>query len=129
MKRYPHLRFFKQTRETTKSKHIPLISKYKDEFEQLDVPIPSDSSTSFACLAKHLCIKVTDSGKVKAKVTLPAEAIDELHDVIDPEVRQKIESRGITISEMVRKVRKTQYAPQEVFNLQDGNKRYEVWMQ
>ncbi len=107
----------------------PLIRNYKDEFEQLDIPIPSNAETSFACLAKHLCIKVTDSGTVKAKVTLPAEAIDELHSVIDDEVKQKIESRGITLTDMVRKVRRTQYAPQEVFNLEDGNKRYEVWMQ
>lgn len=69
------------------------------------------------------------SGTVKAKVTLPAEAIDKLQNIIDPPVREKIESRGITLDALVRKARASQYAPQPVFSLDDGPKRYEMWLE
>ena len=72
---------------------------------------------------------MTDSGTVKAKVTLPAEAIDELQNIIDPHVQEKIESRGITLDALVRKARVSQYAPQPIFSLDDGPKRYEVWLE
>ncbi len=107
----------------------PLIAKHADAMKRLELPVPADPRSSFACLAKHLCIKVTDSGTVKAKVTLPAEAIDELQNIIDPQVQEKIESRGITLDALVRKARVSQYAPQPVFSLDDGPKRYEVWLE
>ena len=107
----------------------PLISKHGEAMERIDLPEPADPRSSFACLAKHLCIKVTDSGTVKAKVTLPAEAIDELQNIIDPPVQEKIEARGITLDSLVRKARKSQYVPQPIFTLDDGPKRYEVWLE
>ncbi len=97
--------------------------------KRLELPVPADPRSSFACLAKHLCIRVTERRTLKAKVTLPAEAIDELQNIIDPPVREKIESRGITLDALVRKARASQYAPQPVFSLDDGPKRCETWLE
>ncbi|MEE9129124.1 MAG: hypothetical protein V3T84_03835 [Phycisphaerales bacterium] len=97
--------------------------------KRLELPVPADPRSTFACPAKHLCIRVTERGTVKAKVTLPAEVIDELQNIIDPQVQQKIQKRGIVLKTLIRKARASQYAPQPVFSLDDGPKRYEVWLE
>ena len=43
-------------------------------------------------------------------------------------VTTQIEARGITLNALVRKARASQYAPQPIFTLDDGPKRYEVWL-
>ena len=62
-------------------------------------------------------------------MTLPAETIDELQKIIDPQVQQKIQRRGIVLKTLIRKPRSSRYARQPVFSLDDGPKRYEVWLE
>lgn len=97
--------------------------------KRLELPVPADPRSSFACLAKHLRIRVTEGGTVKAKATPPAQAIDELQDIIDPQVQQKIQRRGIVLKSLIGKERASQDAPQPVFSLDDRPKRYEMWLE
>ena len=107
----------------------PMLGKYADDMQRLDLTVPADPTTSFATLAKHLCIRVTDQGVVKAKVTLPAAAIDDLETVISPDVLERIRDRGLCLRQIVKNVRAGRYAPQRVIDIHDNGKRCEVWLQ
>ncbi len=106
----------------------PLLSRYASEMSALELLASADPCTSFGALSQHLCIRVSENGTTKVKVSLPATAVDELESVIDADVRARIETRGISLIELVRQVRVKQYAPQMIFDLEDGAKRIEVWL-
>ncbi len=65
----------------------------------------------------------------EAKITLPSAAVDDLDSVIDADVRSRIEARGISVPELVKQARVLRYAPQPLLDLEDGVKRFEVWLE
>ncbi len=92
----------------------------------LELPDVGPATSSFSGLAKNLQIRVLESGREKVALKLPASAVDRLHDLLDEDVSRSIAQRNIDVDELIRRVRERLYAPQEVFALDEGDKRIEV---
>ena len=107
----------------------PLVEDHASAMAQLELTVPPDPKTSFSTLAKHLCIRVTDHGAVKAKVVLPANAVDRLDTLVDDDVRRRINARGISLPALAVQVRARHYVPQELFRLEEQAQVFEVWLE
>lgn len=107
----------------------PVLNRHMVAMQSLSLPEPDDTGSTFASLARHLCIRVMENGNVKVKVTLTVDAVEVLENVIDEDVTKKIQQRGIAIPEIVKRARANQYAPQELFELKDGPKTFTVWLE
>ena len=94
----------------------------------LELPAPADPRTTFASLARHLCMQVHDGAEEKARITLPASAVERLDTLLDEELDERIRERGIDLAGLVSEARRRCYAPGELFELQDGTKRVRVWL-
>ncbi|MFT5285349.1 MAG: hypothetical protein ACI8TQ_001512 [Planctomycetota bacterium] len=106
-----------------------LVKRHSDAMAAVVLSEPSDLTTSYAGLATKLCICVKENGAVKAKVSLPAITVERLDDFIDDEVRKKIQERSIDVQQLIRKVRRQQYAPQSIFELDEQSKNFSVWLE
>ncbi|MBY0589080.1 AarF/ABC1/UbiB kinase family protein [bacterium] len=107
---------------------MPIIEKHLQAAQQLVLPEAPPSDASMAHLAKHLCILVKENGRTKASVTLPALAVDDLEAYVDEEVASKIRERGLSIPAMVQNARRRGYAPGPVFDLEDADRSFRVWL-
>ncbi len=74
---------------------------------------------------------------LSARITdLPLPAVDEskcdfgsLDGLLDEDVKQRIHRRGIDLAQIVSNVRRRGNAPTPVFNLVEGAKHIEVWLE
>lgn len=74
-------------------------------------------------MAKQLVIIVTENGRQKAHITLPALAVDELADLIPASAKQAV---TVDIAALCRRVQRSGYKPQEIFHSQQGAKTLSV---
>jgi hypothetical protein len=94
----------------------------------LELQVQEDPTTSFAGLARHLCLQVQEGDEEKARITLPASAVERLETLLDEDLAERIAQRGIELHELVSEARRRCYSPQQLFELQDGPKRVRVWL-
>ncbi len=106
----------------------PLLDEHLAAAQQVPLPVPEDPSTSFASLASHLCIVVHHGETEKARITLPASAVERLESLLEDELLEKIAQRGISLSQLVKGARRAGFAPQALFELEDDGKRVRVWL-
>jgi len=106
----------------------PLVQVQTGPMAALELAARTGPRSCFSALASKLCIRITDGGVVQAKVTLPVAAVDRLGELVDDDVRRRIEARGISLSALQKQVRAGQYAPQELFRLEDKARVFEVWL-
>ena len=104
----------------------PLLTKHAAAMDALELREPPNPNAAYNCLASSLEIRVLEGDKPKAQIKLPAGAVERLEQFIDDDVRAKIEARGISLADLVEGVRANGYAPQEVFSMADGDRRFEV---
>lgn len=84
----------------------------------------------FESMAKHLRIEVFRDNRKKVSLTLPATAIEDLHNMIDDEVTKRIKTRGIELATIIQHARRSGYAPSELFELEipEESKLICVWL-
>lgn len=104
----------------------PLLEREAPAMEQLVLESPADPATSFAGLARYLSIEVLDGGVQKARIRLPAGALERLEDLLEEELRARIEERGVDLVELVRAARRGGLGPRELFHLEDGGRLVRV---
>jgi predicted unusual protein kinase regulating ubiquinone biosynthesis (AarF/ABC1/UbiB family) len=107
---------------------LPILERHWEESQQMSLPAVASGTATMSSLAKHLCILVSENGRTKASVTLPALAVDDLEAYLDEEVGQKIRNRGLDIRSMIREVRQRGYLPGLIFELADGAQSFRVWL-
>ncbi len=131
----PFLRAFTGLAHALKTLAVPVfwagplartLAKRPASLQSLELPAEVRTGATFSGIAKHLRIRVQEDGAEKVSLAMPASAVDRLHELLDPELEAKIRQRGIDVNGLVQRVRENLYAPQEVFTLQDGNKRVTV---
>lgn len=105
----------------------PYLARDAQALEALELPRLS-TTTSFAQLADHVRVEVTEDGRQKVKVSLPASAVDHLEELIEPETLAKIEAAGVDLEAKKREIRRRAYAPQEVFSLEEDRRVIRVWL-
>jgi predicted unusual protein kinase regulating ubiquinone biosynthesis (AarF/ABC1/UbiB family) len=94
----------------------------------VDTGADAGAAGTFAGMATSLCILVTEGGREKVRVTLPAAAVDGLDDLIDDDLRTKIAAKGIDVDVIVRRAQGSAYAPQELFSLREASREVRVWL-
>ena len=97
-----------------------------EDARALDLPEPPDPSSTLGTLAEKLEIHVSRGGKTSARVGLPAGAVERLGDFLDDDLRERIAARGIVLDDLVADTRRRGYAPGVLFDLDDGERRFEV---
>ena len=83
----------------------------------------------FSDMAKHLCVLVERDGKTIGRFSFPWYCVDTLRDLMDDDVLEKIERRGIRLDTICRQARANGYKPVTLFTLEDEGKRLSVWLE
>ncbi len=107
----------------------PLLAEFQSQLNSLSLPAQDETSADFSSLAKYLRTRVTENGKVKVQLSQSASAIDRLDELIDDELRRRIEkTSGQTLRQMVSSVRQRGYRPGVVFEHKEAAKEIRVWL-
>ncbi len=107
----------------------PVLEAYADRMDRLDLPSVDAGHRDFSSLAQYLKIRVKDEGRTKVLLTSRADGIDDLDSLLDDDLRAKIAREGIDLPAIVRDVRRRGYVPGPVFQLIDGQKQVDVWLE
>ncbi|NOQ76900.1 MAG: ABC transporter [Methylococcaceae bacterium] len=84
----------------------------------------------FSDQAEKLCVEVTDKGKKTVAVTLPAEAVLEIEQLMPSEVSVLIaESNTVDLQGILDGIRRDGIMPQSLFELYNEGKCYKVWLE
>ena len=86
---------------------------------------------AFEHQARHLRIRVMEHGRDKVLLSFPARSVDELHELMDDELQSRIRRLGHDIDNLVKRVRRSAYQPQTLFEVSDAaaHKSFRVWLE
>jgi len=88
------------------------------------------SALSFDQQATMLCVRVTENGEQRVAVKMPAEAVLDLEHLIPEEVLARIVDSGtIDLKQLADSIRANGIIPQQLFNFEDIEKTYRVWLE
>ncbi|MEQ8787899.1 MAG: AarF/ABC1/UbiB kinase family protein [Pirellulaceae bacterium] len=112
----------------------PYFNRYAVEMQRLELDAGEAAGSEyqacdFSTIARYLKIRVTENGRVKVELTSYASGIDDLDELLDEDLRQRIAAQAIDLPSIVRDVRRRGYTPGAVFALTEGEKRVEVWLE
>ena len=105
----------------------PYLSEYATALQAIDVSSPNNDY----CLegqARHLRIRVMQDGREKVALTFPALAVDDLSQLMDQSLKEKLERDGLNIADFVRRARASGYRPQTIFECENEGKHIAVWL-
>jgi len=105
------------------------LASIGSEINDLQLPASTKPDCDFNSLARYLKMRVREDGRTKVELTQYASGIDRLDDLLDEDVKQRIERQGIDLTQIVADVRRRGYAPTKVFELTEGAKQIEVWLE
>jgi hypothetical protein len=80
-------------------------------------------------LASCLRIDVWRDNAKTVSLNLPREAIEQLEQLIEPALLEKIAANGINIKSIQKKARVGAYQPEELITWQDGDKRIRIYLE
>lgn len=89
----------------------------------------TESNKGKAMQAKNLCVLVTENNEEVVSLSMPARAVENLEDLVDPTVRERIEKLGYDLLEIKFRAEKSGYVPQILFEADAGKRKYKVWLQ
>ncbi len=107
----------------------PIRAQFAKEMAQLPLETPERPERGFGRVAKHMKIQVRRDGETKVRLTSPLHVIDDLDEMMGEELIEQIQAQDIDIAEIVERVRRTGYRPQEVFRLATEAKDVRVWLE
>ncbi|MDH5516467.1 MAG: AarF/UbiB family protein [Gammaproteobacteria bacterium] len=100
-------------------------------FEPTDIAVTNDSGVlTLKAIARSLKVKVSHAGLTKVEVDLPAEAVLELEAFIPQDIQLKLkQTSDINLQNIQENVRRSGLAAQSVFDFEEGESRYQVWLE
>lgn len=109
----------------------PILARHASAVAEVESPSCDGASGRFESMATHLRIEVHRQGVKKVSLTLPAGAVEDLNNLIDEDIATRIAARGIDLTDIVRQVRASGFAPRELFTLDepDSDRRLRVWIE
>ncbi|MGZ8161204.1 MAG: AarF/UbiB family protein [Methylobacter sp.] len=91
---------------------------------------PTAKALGFDQQATLLCVRVTEGGKQRVAIKMPAEAALDLEHLIPEDVlAQIIDSGTIDLKQLGDSIRANGITPQQLFIFEDGRKTYRVWLE
>ena len=85
-------------------------------------PERQEHAHSFQTLARHLSISVKKNGIETVALQLPAQAVDDLPQLIDGDIKQRISNNNINLDQLLQEVRTSGYQCQTLFEMKDEDK-------
>ncbi len=79
--------------------------------------------------AKDLCVRVMKGPKQLVRLKLPARAALDLVSLVPEDVRHALRREGTDLGRIQSRLTSTGLHPQEIFALDDGDKRYRIWLE
>ena len=80
------------------------------------------AASSFQTLAQHLSISVKKNGIETVALQLPAQAVEDLPQLIDADIKQRISNSDIHLDQLLQAVRASGYQCQTLFELEAADK-------
>lgn len=88
---------------------------------------PADASASTcSAIARTLVVRCVVDGEEKVALSMPARAVDDLENLIEPEVLERLNARGIDLEGRVREIRERGYPRCAVFEEAEGRREISV---
>ncbi|MBI2423099.1 MAG: ABC transporter [Candidatus Hydrogenedentes bacterium] len=87
------------------------------------------AALGFDALADYLKVSVTEWGEQRVAMTMPACQAAALESLIPEDVLERIRAAGLDVSRIARKACESGLVPQELFNVEAGEKCYRVWLE
>lgn len=109
----------------------PHLARYRRTLDAFDASAAPQQTGTFNGLARCLKIRVMEGPRQKVGITFLAEAVDDLDELMDDELRRRVEASGIDVDAIVRRVRRSAYAPQDLFRVDDSDtgRSIRVWLE
>lgn len=110
----------------------PYLALHRQALNDWHCDMMDDEPTAgFAGMAKLLKIRVTENGATKVALTFQSDAVDDLDELMDEDLLNRIRSQGIDVAAIVRRVRQSAFVPQELFAIpeSDGQRAVRVWLE
>jgi len=79
--------------------------------------------------ASHLKIAVLENDLPKVQLSFKPHLVTQLNLLMDKDLLEKIEARGIKLEELAQSVMKSGYRKQELFSLSEESKNIKVWLE
>ncbi|MCB9856706.1 MAG: AarF/ABC1/UbiB kinase family protein [Phycisphaerales bacterium] len=97
----------------------------------IDVTADENQAGAFETQARHLRIRVREGDREKVLLTFPARCVDNLAELMDDDLRERIVGHGYDLEAIGKSVRRSAYAPQSLFEINDvsTNKTACVWLE
>ena len=80
-------------------------------------------------LSKHLRVIVRRNGSEVVNLTMPIYSVTILDTVMPESVLPVLEEKGISLKEIMEKLKRENYAPQTLFEMEKEEKSYHVWIE
>ncbi len=109
----------------------PFLTNHAAELAAIELPTFTSDEGTFESIATHMRIEVRRDGVQKVSLTLPASAVENLEDMIEPEITERITERSLDLKEIIRSARRGGFAPTELFRLDepDEQRTIRVWLE
>lgn len=88
--------------------------------------IISNNVVGFKAMAKHLTVQVFENNREKVFLTLPSSSLLNIEDLLEEDILKKLEDRHLSIKEIAGNALKQGAPPQQLFELEEGPKKYIV---
>lgn len=118
-------------RQTVSSQTIEQARNYELPELAIEKTIAAETGlVPISALAKVLKVTVTKNNKKYVEVDLPAEAVLDLKNLMPSDVLQKLQQAGqINLDKILQTVINSGIKSQVIFDFEDGEKRYQVWLE
>ena len=79
--------------------------------------------------ANHFRIRVVRDGSEKANLTFPIYTLTNIQSIMPEMVLDKLRDRDIDLSAILMKVEESGHIPQTIFEVDEPEKSYKVWIE
>lgn len=105
----------------------------RKEARQLALP-PLPASTAgeirdFSSLARYLKVRVLEDGRQVVSVTFPASQTAILEEIVPEKTREKIAAAGLDLDAIKQRACASGLGPQALFEFEEANRSYRVWLE
>ena len=93
------------------------------------MPLPATTGRTFDALAQKLRITVCRKGVETVSLAMPARVVDDLAQVMDPEILERLEQSDVDLDAVVLKIKRSGYEPGPVFEDKSPERLVRLWLE
>ena len=98
-----------------------IFSDHYGEARKMMLPEPpAGKGAGFYKVARYLKVYVQKDNGNTVRLTMPVRVADDLEGIIDPPIKETIRNQGLYLSVIQKKVLKSCFVPQTVFEVKDS---------